>query len=103
MSKPNLWLLLRALPTVEIGVGEGSLQLVEGGSELVVEVGGGVVGLEGHLALEGDLVPLHVLLLTLPAHQLRPQTRPETGRERHKERNEVGLRESCFGNFVFSS
>ena len=65
-------------------MGERGLQLVEGGSELVVEVGGGVVGLQGHLALEGDLVPLHVLLLTLPAHQLRPQARPETGRERWK-------------------
>ena len=102
MLQHNLWLLLRALPSVKVGVGERGLKLVEGRAELVVEVGGGVVGLEGHLALEGDLVPLHVLLLTLPAHQLRPQTRPETGRKRHKERNEVGLRESCFGNFVFS-
>ena len=80
MLQYNLRLLLRALPSVEIGVGERGLQLVEGGAELVVEVGGGVVGLQGHLALEGDLVPLHVLLLTLPTHQLRPQARPETGR-----------------------
>ena len=73
---------------------ERRLQLVEGGAKLVVEVGGGVVGLEGHLTLEGDLVPLHVLLLTLPAHQLRPQARPETGRERHRKRNELRFRES---------
>ena len=61
---------------------ERRLQLVEGGAKLVVEVGGGVVGLEGHLTLEGDLVPLHVLLLTLPAHQLGPEAWPEADEEK---------------------
>ena len=61
---------------------ERRLQLVEGGAELVVEVSGGVVGLKGHLTLEGDLVPLHALLLTLPAHQLSPEARPEAEGER---------------------
>ena len=56
---------------------ERRLQLVEGRAEFVVEVSGGVVGLEGHLTLEGDLVPLHVLLLTLPAHQFCPEAWPE--------------------------
>ena len=61
------------------GVGQGRLELVEAGPELVEEVGGGVVGGYGLLALERQLLLfLRTLSLALVNHELCPQTWPKT-------------------------